>query len=141
MSFVFTALQLRPANRIRNVHVFPKLLDAVADRVSTEYFRLGLELGFHIEAIKRFRMNNRQNTLEIIREMLREWMMNNKTEGRDTIGRLATALLNVRGNISSLLEWDHTITKQGFSFAEEQYKGKPRLLIKTVVRPSVHNSC
>ena len=141
-TFAFSAIQLQPANRIKNVHVFPKLLDAVADRVSTEYFKLGLELGFSIEKIKQFRMNKRTNTLEIIREMLREWMEKYKTEGRDTIGWLATALLNARGNISSLLDWDDEIRMQGPSLAvdQDEDEGKPSLIIKISVSPSVHNS-
>ena len=96
---------------MKNVNVFPELLDAVSDSVSHEYLHLGLELGFSVENIRRLRMNNRTNTLEIIREMLREWKEKNKAEGRDTIGWLATALLNARGDISSLLDWEDVIMK------------------------------
>ena len=106
------AQQLDPVTRMKNVYVFPELLDAVADSVSTEYLQLGLELGFTIESIKRFRMNNRTNTLEIIREMLREWMIRNHEEERDTIGWLATALLNSRGDLSSLFEWEEEIMQK-----------------------------
>ena len=94
-----------------NFHVYPELLDAVADSVSQEYLQLGLELGFSVDKIKQFRMNNRTNTLEIIREMLNAWMKKNHAEGRDTIGWLATALLNARGDISSLLDWEDVIMK------------------------------
>ena len=110
MIFVISAEQLHPATRMKNV--FPELLDAVADSVSTEYLHLGLELGFSIENIKRFRMNNRTNTLEIIREMLREWMKRNHEEEEDTIGWLATAILNARGDISSLREWEDVDIKR-----------------------------
>ena len=96
---------------MRNVNVFPELLDAVADSVSHEYLHLGLELGFSVENIRRLRMNNRKNTLEIIREMLNAWMTKNHAEERDTIGWLATALLNARGDISSLLDWEDVIMK------------------------------
>ena len=107
--FYFIAEGLHPVTRMRNAHVFPALLDAVADRVSTEYLRLGIELGFSVDDIKRFRMNNRTNTLEIIREMLSAWMQKNKAECTDTVGWLATALLNARGDISSLFEWEEEI--------------------------------
>ena len=109
LNFLFTAYELNPVARMQNVHVFPALLDAVADSVSTEYLRLGLELGFSVENIKRFRMNNRKNTLEIIREMLSVWMQKNKADCADTVGWLATALLNARGDISSLFEWEQEI--------------------------------
>ena len=97
---------------MKNIGVFPELLDSVADCVSKEYLQLGLELGFSVTDIERFRMNNRTNTLEIIREMLRAWMDKNKEEGRDTIGWLATALLNARGDISSLLDWEDVVLKE-----------------------------
>ena len=97
---------------MKNFHVYPELLAAVADSVSHEYLQVGLELGFTVDKIKQFRMNNRRNTLEITREMLNAWMKKNHDEGRDTIGWLATALLNARGNISSLLDWEDVILKK-----------------------------
>ena len=94
------------------MHVFPELLDAVADCVSSEYLHLGLELGFSVESIKRFRCNNRTNTLEIIREMLRAWMTKNHADGRDTVGWLATALLNARSDVSSLMDWEDEVLRR-----------------------------
>ena len=60
----FIAQQLDPVTRMKNIGVFPELLDSVADCVSNEYLQIGIELGFSATAIKRFRQNNRTNTLE-----------------------------------------------------------------------------
>ena len=97
-----TAIQLSPAIRLKNV--YPALLDAIADTVSYEYMQLGLELGFSVKEILTFRRNHRTNTLEIVRQMLREWSERNESESKATIGWLATALLNARGDIQTLLE-------------------------------------
>ena len=108
----FAAKQLSPLTRLMNVHVFPELLDDVADRISRQYLHLGLELGFPVDRIEQFRLSNRTNTLELIRDMLREWMTNNHPSDRDKIGSLATALLNARCDISCLFDWEETILKK-----------------------------
>ena len=132
VSSITKAKQLHPVTRM--LTVFPELLDAVTDGISDEYLHLGLELGFSVGDIKRFRMNNRTNTLEIIREMLNAWMKKNHAEARDTIGWLAMALLNTRGDISSLLDWEDKISRNGrlYTVTQEQFKGRVRLLMSKV---------
>ncbi|KAK3103403.1 hypothetical protein FSP39_018957 [Pinctada imbricata] len=87
---------------------YPKLLDAISDRISTTYLHVGIELGFHFEEIKQFRMNNRRNTQKIIREMLITWLDRNKSSGKATVAWLATALLNTQSNIEKLIEYEDT---------------------------------
>ena len=89
-------------------NVYPELLDAIADKVSHEYMQLGLELGFSVTDILTFRRNHRTNSLEIVRQMLREWSKRNESESKATIGWLATALLNARSDIQKLLELENT---------------------------------
>ena len=92
MCFI-TANQLSPLVRLQDV--YPELLDAVADRVSSEYLQLGLELGVPFNRIKQIRMNHRSNTLEIVRQMLYEWNMMHQPEKnpqrKATVGWLASA--------------------------------------------------
>ena len=98
--------------RLANINVFPELLDDVAGRISRQYLHLGLELGLTVDRIEQLRKSNRTNTLEIIREMLREWMVNNNKDNMDTIGWLATALLNAKCDISCLFDWEDIIIRK-----------------------------
>ena len=87
-------------------HVYPELLDAVADRISYDFIQVGIELGFSFKEIERFRMDHNK-TVETTRAMLKEWHNRNRKESKATIGRLAHALLNTgRSDIESLVEME-----------------------------------
>ena len=90
--------------------VYPELLNAVADRISTEYVHLGLELGITFNRIKQIRMSHRTNALEIVRQILREWSTMNQQEQNAqreaTVGWLATALLNTGCDVEALKEFE-----------------------------------
>ena len=103
----FSACQLSALVRLKEV--YPELLDAVADRISLEYVQLGLELGIPFDRIKQIRMNHRTNTLEIVRQILREWYVMSQPKQKATIGRLATALLNTGSGIKTLVEYEDRI--------------------------------
>ena len=107
---LFQILASQLSSLVRLQGVFPELLDAVADRISSEYLHIGLELGLTFDKIKQIRMNHRTNTLEIVRKILREWSAPIQPEKcarrKATIGWLATALLNAGCDIKTLKEFE-----------------------------------
>ena len=125
----FAAHKLNPLTRLSNVHVFPELLDDVADKISLEYLQLGLELGFSLKQIQQLRIDYKTSTLGLIREMLRQWVTKNHPEDRDTIGWLATALLNARCDISCLYEWEDVILEQRRAELMTQSTGRRKCVI------------
>ena len=110
----FQMLANQLSSLVRLQGVFPELLDAVADRISSEYLHIGLELGLTFDKIKQIRMNHRTNTLEIVRQILQEWNTLPPTgkgsQKKATIGWLATALLNAGCDVRSLREFESRIT-------------------------------
>ena len=86
------------------------MLNAVADRISSEYVHLGLELGITFNRIKQIRMSYRTNALEIVRKILHEWCSMNQPEQHAqkeaTVGWLATALLNTGCDVEALKEFE-----------------------------------
>ena len=83
----------------------PQLLDAVADRISKQYIRLGLELGMRFENIDRCRLNNPHNTVKVVREILGEWMEKNQENNTASIDKLAEALLRSGCSVEPLMEF------------------------------------
>ena len=106
--FFFVARTLSSLYRIQGV--YPEVLNAVADRISSEYVHLGLELGITFNRIKQIRMSHRTNVLEIVRQILHEWCSMNQPEQNAqkeaTVGWLATALLNTGCDVEALKEFE-----------------------------------
>ena len=83
----------------------PQLLDAVSDRISKQYIRLGLELGLRFEKIDQCRLNNPHNTVKVVREILGEWMQKNKGNNIASLDNLADALLRSGCTVEALMEF------------------------------------
>ena len=106
----------------------PQLLDAVSDRIATEYIRLGLELGVVFEQILQFRLNNPHHTVAVVREILREWLNRNKQSNTAGMDRLAEALLRSGCTVEPLIEFvDKALSKDTQSEAVETDSEKPSL--------------
>ena len=101
----FTAVNPAYYLRMKQLQATPQLLDAVADRIAKQYIQLGLELGLPFEKILQCQMNNRNNTLKIVREILGEWLKKNHKNKRASIDGLAEALLRSGCSVQPLVEY------------------------------------
>ena len=98
---------------MKELQATQQLLDAVSDHISYQYPQLGLELGLPFAKILQCRMNNRNNTMKIVREILGEWLTINQPDSSASMERLAVALLRSGCTVQPLVDYvDQTLVPQ-----------------------------
>ena len=98
---------------MKELQATQQLLDAVSDHISYQYPQLGLELGLPFAKILQCRMNNRNNTMKIVRDILGEWLTMHKSGNPPSVDILAVALLRSGCTVQPLVEFvDQTLVAQ-----------------------------
>ena len=98
---------------LKEYQATPQLLDAVSDRIANQYIHLGLELGLSFDKILQCKTNYPNHTMKVVREILGEWLNNNRQRDMAGIGRLAEALLRSGCAVEPLIEFvDQKLAKQ-----------------------------
>ena len=105
--------------RMKELQVTQQLLDAVSDHISHQYPQLGLELGLAFAKILQFRMNNRNNTMKIVREILGEWLNTHEPCNSASLERLEVALLRSGCSVQPLIDFvDQTLVAKATQDAD-----------------------